>query len=121
MSRFPDTYGARGLSRRRVLFEVGGGIAALALADILSGQQLLGSEVKQGVSPLSPQKPHFGPKARAVISLFMNGGCSHVDTFDPKPELTRQEGEAPPKSLNIETFFPYPGTFLKSPFTFKKY
>jgi hypothetical protein len=51
----------------------------------------------------------------------MNGGASHVDTFDPKAELTRHHGEAPPKSMNIETFFPYPGTFLKSPFTFRHY
>jgi hypothetical protein len=72
-------------------------------------------------SPVAPKQPHFPAKARAVISLFMNGGTSHVDTFDPKPELTRRHGEAPPKSMNIETFFPFPGTFLKSPFSFKRY
>jgi hypothetical protein len=51
----------------------------------------------------------------------MNGGTSHLDSFDPKPELTRRHLEAPPNSLNIQTFFPNPGTFLKSPFSFKKY
>ena len=121
MSRFLETFSSRSFSRRRLLFEVGGGIAGLALTDLLGRQQLLASEVKAGVSPLSPKKPHFEPTARAVISVFMNGGCSHVDTFDFKPELAKQDGEAPPKSLNIETFFPYPGTFMKSPFGFKKY
>lgn len=107
-------------SRRRLLCDVGGGIGALAFWDILNAQKVLGAN---GVSesPLAPKKPHFAPKARAVISLFMNGGASHIDTFDPKTELLRQHGEAPPASLNIETFFPYPGTFLKSPFTFRKY
>jgi hypothetical protein len=107
-------------SRRRFLWEVGGGIAGLALYDILNQQELLaGSAIPP--SPLLPKNPHFPPKARAVISLFMNGGASHVDTFDPKPELAKRHLEAPPKSLNIQSFFPNPGTFMKSPFSFKKY
>jgi hypothetical protein len=108
------------VSRRRMLFTAGGGIAGLALCDLLGRDKLLAA-TQPSVSPLAPKQPHFKPTARAVISLFMNGGTSHIDTFDPKPELTRLHGEAPPKSLNIETFFPYPGTFLKSPFTFRKY
>jgi hypothetical protein len=116
MSNFSD----RSISRRRMLWDAGGGIAGLALFDILNSQQLLASRVSTE-SPTLPKHPHFAPKARSVISLFMNGGTSHVDTFDPKPELTRRSGEAPPKSLNIESFFPYPGTFLKSPFEFRKY
>jgi hypothetical protein len=106
------------ISRRQWLFNFGGGIASLALCDILGRQGLLAAQAQ---SPLAPKEPHFPAKARAVISLFMNGGTSHVDTFDPKPELTRRHGEAPPKSMNIETFFPYPGTFLKSPFSFRRY
>jgi len=98
------------LSRRRMLWQTGGGIAGLAFCDLLA----------RADSPLSPKQPHFKPTAQAVISLFMNGGTSHVDTFDPKPELARRHGEAPPKGMNIETFFPYPGTFLPSPFEFKK-
>lgn len=107
-------------SRREMLFQFGGGIAGLALCDILGREGLLAAETRP-VSPLAPRQPHFPAKARAVISLFMNGGASHVDTFDPKPELTKHHGEAPPASMNIETFFPYPGTFLKSPFTFRRY
>jgi hypothetical protein len=107
-------------SRRRFLWELGGGIAGLALCDLLNRQDLLAS-ARVPESPLSPKHPHFQPKAKAVISLFMNGGTSHLDTFDPKPELTKRHLEAPPPSLNIQTFFPNPGTFLKSPFTFRKY
>src|SRR5450432_1403545 len=108
----------RAISRRRMLWDAGGGIAGLALWDILNAQGLAAARTE---SPLAPKQPHFPPKAKAVISLFMNGGASHVDTFDPKPELSKRHGEAPPKSLNIEPFFPFPGTFLKSPFEFNKY
>jgi hypothetical protein len=108
----------RSLSRRRLLWEAGGGIAGLALCDILNAQGLAAAKLD---APLAPKQPHFPPKARAVISLFMNGGASHVDTFDPKRELAKRHGEAPPKSLNLEPFFPFPGTFLRSPFEFKKY
>jgi hypothetical protein len=51
----------------------------------------------------------------------MNGRVSHLDTFDPKRELEKRHLEAPPASLNIQTFFPNPGTFLKSPFSVKKH
>src|SRR5438309_8417979 len=91
-------------SRRRFLWELGGGIASLALCDLLKHDQLLAASVPAD-SPLFPKKPHFAPKAKAVISLFMNGGASHLDTFDPKPELSRRHLEAPPASLNIQPFF----------------
>lgn len=109
----------RRFSRRDLLWGVGNGIGGLALCDLLSKDNLLGAST--GVSPLAPKKSHFQPKAQAVISVFMNGGTSHIDTFDRKPELDKRHGEAPPKSLNVETFFPFPGTFLKSPFEFKRY
>ncbi|MEW5976248.1 MAG: DUF1501 domain-containing protein, partial [Acidobacteriota bacterium] len=120
MTHSPDLSSCCQASRRRFLWELGGGIAGLALCDILNRQKLLASSPSLE-SPLRPKPPHFQPKAKAVISLFMNGGTSHVDTFDPKPELTKRHLEAPPPSLNIQTFFPNPGTFLKSPFSFQKY
>jgi hypothetical protein len=106
------------LSRRRLLWEAAGGIGGLALWDILNAQGLAAPVAD---SPLAPKKPHFAAKARSVISLFMNGGASHIDTFDHKTQLEKRHGEAPPKSLKIEPFFPFPGTFLRSPFEFKKY
>ena len=54
-----------------------------ALAPLLNGQG----------NPMLPKGPHFAPKAKRVIHLFMNGGPSHVDTFDPKPELTKWHGK----------------------------
>ena len=116
LSPLPD----RGRSRRQFLWNFGGGIGGIALCDILSREYLLASS-RPTASPLLPKTAHFRPKAQAVISLFMSGGVSQMDTFDPKRELTKRHHEAPPASMNIETFFPNPGTFLKSPFTFKKY
>src|SRR5688572_11260344 len=83
------------LSRRDILRSVGGGFGALALASLLAEEGLLASEV----DPLAPKKPHFEPTAKRVIFLFMSGGPSHVDTFDPKPDLTRLHGEKLPASF----------------------
>jgi hypothetical protein len=118
--REPQNDPLNNVSRRKLLWNVGNGIGGLALYDLLARDRILASEGAVS-SPLSPKAPHYRPKARAVISLFMNGGTSHMDTFDRKVELDRRHGEAPPKGLSIETFFPYPGTFLKSPFEFKRY
>ena len=80
-------------SRRDFLFQSGGGIAGLAFADLLDREGLLAAE-RQVLgpcdepvpgNPFAPKAPHFAPRATAVISLFMSGGVSHVDTFDPKP------------------------------------
>jgi Protein of unknown function (DUF1501) len=73
------------LPRREFLARAGGGIGALALSTLLA------SETK-AQDPLAPKKPHFAPKAKRVISIFCFGGLSHMDTFDPKPELIKQDG-----------------------------
>jgi hypothetical protein len=72
-------------SRRELLIESGRGFGALALAGML--------EAASPNNPLAPKPPHFPAKAKAVIHLFMHGGVSHVDTFDPKPELAKHSGE----------------------------
>lgn len=81
-------------SRRRLLQRSGMGLGALALrslfAEELSGQDAL--ERKLTANPLLPRAPHFAPRARHVIHLFMNGGPSHLDTFDPKPHLLKHAG-----------------------------
>ena len=82
-------------SRRQFLEQSGGGFGAVALAALLAQNQDGGdvvaaeSAVGRSANPLSPRQPHFRPRARRVIWLFMHGGPSHVDLFDPKPELTR--------------------------------
>src|SRR5438876_9815350 len=68
-------------------------------------------------NPLSPKTPHFPAKAKHLIHLFLNGGPSHVDTFDPKPMLTKYNGKpAPSGNLKTER---KTGNLLASPFQFK--
>jgi len=84
-------------SRRQFLAQAGGGFGALALASLLSREAHANPTAP--ASPLAPRPPHFAPRARRVIYLFMHGGPSHVDLFDPKPELTRLAGQSLPASL----------------------
>jgi hypothetical protein len=112
---------ASGMSRRRLLQRSGTGLGMLGLtglfgdAGMLSGQQRKGSVE----TPLSPKKPHFPAKAKHVIHIFCNGGPSHVDTFDPKPELTKHGGKPLPYS-NLRTERKT-GVCFPSPFKFKRY
>jgi hypothetical protein len=69
-------------------------------------------------SPLTAKKPHFAPKAKRVVQFFLNGGPSHIDTFDPKPALVKYAGKALPNSLRTER---KTGAAFPSPFIFKKY
>jgi hypothetical protein len=81
-----------GLTRRAALRSLAGG--SLLLPGILS--ELLAAEASPAVDPLAPRPPHFEPKARGVIFLYMSGGVSHVDTFDPKPRLIADHGKKGP-------------------------
>ncbi|MCE9566970.1 MAG: DUF1501 domain-containing protein [Planctomycetes bacterium] len=81
-----------GLTRRELIWEMGGGFAGVALAGLLASE----SRAVDG-SPLAPKKPHFTTKAKSCIFLMMNGGPSQVDTFDPKPELEKFAGTEIPK------------------------
>ncbi|MBX3422306.1 MAG: DUF1501 domain-containing protein [Pirellulaceae bacterium] len=73
-----------------------------------------------GLSPLSAKQPHFVARAKRIIFLFMKGGPSHVDTFDPKPLLDRDHGQPPPFALPRVTFAAQ-GNLLKSPWHFRQY
>jgi hypothetical protein len=97
-----------------MLARVGTGLGTLGLAALLDQQKLLAG----GVNPLAPKPPHFKPRARHVIHLFMNGGPSQVDTFDPKPALTRYNGQKAPADIKTER---RTGNLMRSPFGFKKY
>src|SRR5436190_18275321 len=81
-------------SRRAFLRRAGGGFGMLALASLLDQQGLLTADAAETdrLNPLAPKPPHFAAKAKAVIWLFMNGGPSHVDTWDYKPELVKRDG-----------------------------
>jgi hypothetical protein len=99
-----------GLSRRDVLRRCGVGLGALALG-MLPGDAI--------ASPLSARGPQFKARAKRVIHIFCNGGLSHVDSFDPKPELTRLDGKPlPMEYLKTER---KTGAAFASPFEFKKH
>jgi hypothetical protein len=102
-----------GITRRDLLRRAGTGFGLLGLAGALDAAGLLGPAyaATAGATPL----PHFAPKAKRVIFLFMNGGPSHVDTFDPKPALKTYEGKKP----DGKVFKAPRGGFVPSPFEFK--
>ncbi len=83
-------------SRRAFLASTSFGVGAVALADLMRQEGLLADTVKKPGEnlplDLHPRAPHFAPRATALISLFMHGGPSHVDLFDPKPQLSRSHG-----------------------------
>src|SRR5437016_6158593 len=97
----------RPTSRRDFLTRAGGGLGLLALASLLEDDATGAAPPQRAAGlipadgPLAAKAPHFPAAARSVIWLFMDGGPSHVDLFDPKPELTRLHGK------------PLPGTFRR--------
>ncbi|MCA9079753.1 MAG: DUF1501 domain-containing protein [Planctomycetaceae bacterium] len=107
-------------SRRRWLQTAGLGIGAVA-ADAMLAESA--SSAVEGASPLAAKAPHFTPRAKRVIHLFMNGGPSQIDTFDPKPKLQELDGQELPKSL-LETLQPTQrnraGRLFGSPFKFSQ-
>jgi hypothetical protein len=96
------------ISRRRILSRIGGGFGLFALRSVCSAAE----------NPFDSKKPHFAPKARRVIFLFMNGGMSQVDTFDPKPMLAKYHGQPVPGG-NPKTERKT-GSLMRSPFAFRR-
>ena len=110
----------RPLSRREMLQQCGVGMGAVALAAMGGEAGLLAAPTAgEFSSPLAPKQPHFAPKAKHVIHLFMNGGPSQVDTFDPKPALEKWHGKLLDDKLKGDKRLG--GAGFASPFKFKKY
>ncbi|MDQ2732732.1 MAG: DUF1501 domain-containing protein, partial [Armatimonadota bacterium] len=109
------------LSRRDFLLRAGAGFGGMALSVMMAQDAQAAAAIKGAPNPLAPHPPMFPAKAKSVIFLFMYGGVSHVDTFDPKPELTRHDGLPLTGKGEIKTFFGGAGNLMKSPFTFAKY
>jgi hypothetical protein len=115
-----STYFGRGLTRRDALRRFANGFGMVALAGLLA-DEAKGSEAKSATTnPLAVKPPMFAAKAKRLIFLFMSGGPSHVDLFDPKPRLASDNGKPlpfeMPKLVRTKT-----GNILQSPFKFKKY
>lgn len=118
MALWQQTHDNLHVSRREMLRRCGMGIGALSLAAFLPDDAAPSANASSILNPLSPRQPHFVPKAKRVIHLFMNGGPSHVDTFDPKPALAKNAGKPLP-SPNLKTER-HTGAALASPFKFQK-
>ena len=101
------------MTRREALRQAGNGFGMVGLAGLLAEQ------ARADAGSLLPKAPHFAPKAKQVIFLFLNGGPSQVDTFDPKPALAKYHGQAMPgdhaKAKQEK------GKLMQSPFSFKRY
>jgi hypothetical protein len=106
------------LTRRELLCRTGMGMASLGLAGLLAPELHAALDADRSRSPLAPRPPHFTAKAKRVVHLFMNGGPSHVDTFDPKPALKKWEGKELPRNLRTER---KTGAAFPSPYKFQKY
>src|SRR5271163_1538526 len=99
-------------NRRQMLKRAGAGFGSLALSALLAGE----TRAAAPDNPLADRQPHFKARAKRVIFLFMPGGPSQVDTFDPKPELTKQNGKPSPRLYLGEK-----RNLLASPWKFQKY
>jgi hypothetical protein len=105
------------LSRRELLLRSGMGLGWVGLADLLA-RNVAGAPAEGAMNPLAPKRPHFAPRAERVIHLFMNGGPSHVDTFDPKPILSKYHGQPLPVTQRTER---RTGAAFASPFRFTRH
>lgn len=115
-----------GRSRREFLWEVGGGFAGLALLDLLLRDGFF-ARATAGPTPghlptvLAPRPPHQAVKAKHAVFLFMNGAPSHVDTFDPKPALTKYHGTPYRGDATVGSNGRPVGHLMQTPFTFRRY
>ena len=106
------------MDRRELLWQMGAGFGGLALTQLLGDDGLLADAPdprRQFAGGL-----HYPPKVRRIVQLFMNGGVSQMDTYDPKPELTRRHGEKVDFGIKSAATSS-PGAIMKSPFTWKQY
>src|SRR5262249_20133974 len=129
VARFANNDTPCGRTRREFLWEVGGGFAGLALVDLLSRDGFFANcagaaEKAKGDAAeylLAPKKPHFRAKAKHAVFLFMNGAPSHIDTFDPKPALSRYNNTAYNGPTPVGSNGRPIGHLMQSPFPFQKH
>ena len=109
-----------GITRREMLWNWGGGFAALPLIDLMSREGLL-ADKRQKPAESNERLPHFRPRAKQVVFFFMNGGPSQVDTFDHKPALRKYVGKTYQGKLQIGSNGRKIGRLAPSPFPFSKH
>ena len=112
-------------SRRKFLAESSMGLGSVAAMWMMHNEGLLGAPIKpeleQRKFDLTAKQPHHAPKANAMISLFMQGGPSHHDLFDPKPEMDRFNGKAFPGTIKYDSTDQASNKVWASPWKFKKH
>ncbi|MEM7477276.1 MAG: DUF1501 domain-containing protein [Planctomycetota bacterium] len=115
-----------GRVRREFLWQTGAGFGAVALSSLLEadgffGSKAMGDDNLSSANPLAVKPPHFAPKAKSVIFLFMYGGPSHIDTFDEKPDMNGKDGQ----TITVKTFgrggHRNQGRIVEPRWKFKKY
>ncbi len=116
--RRPDLFPGAVLSRRDLLRRSGLGLGALGLAGVLGDDRRLLAAGAAKPGPLTSRPSHFPGRAKRVIHFFLNGGPSHVDTFDPKPALAEHAGRKLESTLTTER---KTGAAFPSPFKFRQY
>ncbi len=114
------------LDRRNFLGQTAGGLGGISLASLLTSDGLLAEDKQPALRPtIDPQnpngsrKPHFPARAKNVLVIFCAGACSHLDTWDYKPDLIRMHDQPMPTDEKIVTFQGEQGTLQKSPWKFK--
>src|SRR2546430_17263325 len=113
------------LNRREFLRRGGTGLGAVALLSLLAEERLLGGgklPIRPEWSserPYAPRRPHFTAAAKNVLVIFCSGACSHLDTWDYKPELFRRHGEPLPGPEKLVTFQGENGNLSRPPWDFK--
>jgi len=113
------------LNRRQLLLSSAYGLGSIALASILNDQGLLArdkSPLRPGIDPQQPfssRTSHFSPRAKKVLMVFCSGACSHLDTFDYKPQLIARHGQPMPGAENLVTFQGGQGNLTRSPWEFR--
>ncbi len=115
-------YVPKAASRREFLSQAALGFGGVALTALAAAPSSAVASVRraESASPLEPVAPHFPARARSVILLYMDGGVSQVDTFDPKPLLEKEHGQK--IKLPVQpTQFDNIGAVLKSPWKFQQY
>src|SRR5690606_22989675 len=117
--------GRRLLNRRDFLASTGSGLGGIALLSLLAEQGVLAANkdpyrpLIRPEAPFAARQPHFPAKAKRVIMIFCSGACSHLDTWDYKPELIKRHGQPMPGAEELITFQGGQGNLTRSPYEFK--
>src|SRR5262245_59895059 len=108
-------------TRREFLWNLGGGLGGVALAQLLADNGLLAGEPTKADTAIQPTGLHHPPRAKRVVQFFMSGAASQCDTFDYKPALIKRGGQPFDPGEKVELFQSNPGDCMPSPWGWKQH